>query len=310
MKFSGCTLAILPTTACTSKRDKSNRSHKDLSLRRGPTELILKPALGGSIVSLTYQQRHILRPSPPNITDVRQSAYFPLVPVCNRIANAKFEFNGRVVKLTPNHYDQTDHFHGLGWKTPWTVKVYSETTAELEFYHPRSEWPWTFLSKQRFLLGSDSLRITLSVTNLDRDPMPASLGFHPYFPRTALTQLVTGYDGHWTTDKTGDAMSWRPGPAGRDYRIPASLEGVNTLDTTHSQFSGAAVISEAGRPTIMISASENLDKVHIFSPHDRNFFCVEPVMNHPAPFKNKKSGLYTLHPEETLSAWISISMKN
>ncbi|WP_234717033.1 hypothetical protein [Ensifer adhaerens] len=43
------------------------------------------------------------------------------------------------------------------------------------------DWPWDFRSEQHFELGDESLRLTLTVENRSERPMPAGMGWHPYF---------------------------------------------------------------------------------------------------------------------------------
>ena len=60
---------------------------------------VLRPELGGSVASLTWKGRDVLRPTPAEATDPLQTACFPLVPYANRIAGGRFAFGGREAVL-------------------------------------------------------------------------------------------------------------------------------------------------------------------------------------------------------------------
>jgi aldose 1-epimerase len=48
-------------------------------------------------------------------------------------------------------------------------------------YREDQDWPWCFEAVQDFQLVQDALTLSMSVRNLDKRPMPAGLGRHPYF---------------------------------------------------------------------------------------------------------------------------------
>src|SRR5205085_895702 len=128
-------------------------------------------------------------------TDPLGLGSFPLVPFAGRIAEGQFDFAGRQIRLPPNLAGETDAIHGQGWRNPWQVAGHETSTAALVFDHPAGAWPWDYRAEQTFTLRPNALIQRLSVTNTSREPMPAGLGVHPYFPRDHETRLqaeVTG----------------------------------------------------------------------------------------------------------------------
>ena len=62
-------------------------------------------------------------------------------------------------------------------------------SAVLSFDHPADTWPWHYIATQTLTLRADSLDLALSVENRDSTPMPAGLGWHPYFHKGQGAQL-------------------------------------------------------------------------------------------------------------------------
>src|SRR5690349_19692302 len=94
-----------------------------LTLRSGPLELVLFPALGGSIVRFEHlgpqARTAILRGADGLPSDILKVASFPLVPYVNRIRGGQFGFRGREVTMQPNMTGDPSPLHGQGWLSPW-----------------------------------------------------------------------------------------------------------------------------------------------------------------------------------------------
>jgi aldose 1-epimerase len=166
--------------------------------------LVVAPGMGGSLVRFDWRGLPILRPSPgTNILDV---ACFPIVPFSNRIANGRFDWQGRRVGIAPN-FPGSNHphpLHGFGWLSSWHVSDSSRTTAVLEHVYPGGEWPWPYRAELVYALDERGLRASLSLTNLADTAMPAGVGFHPYFPRDTGTIYRGLHCGEWRND--GDCL--------------------------------------------------------------------------------------------------------
>ena len=76
-----------------------------LTLTQGGSRCDLLPQLGGSIGAWMVRGQQMLRPASAAGIEARDpyaTAGFPLVPYSNRIANGRFEWNGKLIGLTPN----------------------------------------------------------------------------------------------------------------------------------------------------------------------------------------------------------------
>jgi aldose 1-epimerase len=258
--------------------------------------LTLRPDLGGSIATLRHDGRDILRPTPATATDPLESACFPLVPYANRIANGRFSFDGRACHLPTNHPGQAHPLHGIGWKSAWTVSGQDEHSATLIHSHNADEnWPWTYAAEQHIELSERGLRITLSVENCDTRPMPAGLGFHPYFPATPETCLQFEAKSVWLADaqmlptQTAEAAHFA------DWSTGETVQRTSLIDNAYADWCGSAHI-EAPFGSLELTG-ENTPLLHVFMPPGADFFCAEPVSDMPDALNRAK--VTTLKPGQS-----------
>lgn len=252
-------------------------------------ELELAPERGGAVIRFDWRGKSLFRAvCGSNIFDV---ASFPLVPFSNRIANGRFEFEGRSVFLSPN-FPGADHphpLHGFGWLSEWSLIEADQTLATLRFRHERGEWPWCFTATQHFNLGAGGLEMRLLLVNDDDRPMPFGLGFHPYFPRDDDTLYLGFHRAEWQTSDDGLPLRLKQMKTGHDWwdRKPV---GTRAVDTVYAEREGALHILWPSRGhSITILPSGNLDHSVIYTPAGADFFCVEPVSQRTDAF-NRRPG--------------------
>jgi aldose 1-epimerase len=264
------------------------------------------PALGGALGRFVWDGRDVTRPTPPGATDVLDSGNFPLVPYCNRIPNGRFSFGGHEVALSPNLDGHPHALHGHGWRVAWTVESADDAHAVLSFDHAPGEWPWAYRAEQRFSLGENGLRLDLSVTNTGDQPMPAGLGFHPYFPAGDDTRLQAGVTGVWMIDQDCLPTTHVQGAWRSDWAAGALTAVSELIDNCYTGWDGVATLSRPGATTT-ITASPDCRWLHVYSPPGADFVCAEPVANRPDPFNGQDSGIKVLAPGETSSVWMAIA---
>lgn len=99
---------------------------------------------------------------------------FPMVPFAGRVRDATLVFDGVTFSLPatlPPHA-----IHGTVLDRPWAVVGESTIATELG-----PDWPFGGRAVQSFELGADHLTCRIEL-HAD-EPMPASIGWHPYFLR-------------------------------------------------------------------------------------------------------------------------------
>lgn len=289
-----------------------------ITLRAGGAGLALAPEAGGSIVRYWIDRGaatwDVLRPWPaPRSDQVFQSAAFALVPYSNRIRTGRFSFQGRDVALPLNRPPERHSIHGLGWQTAWKARAVREHEAILECRHAGDPWPWAFLATQHLTLGPASLSVALTLRNESDTPMPAGLGWHPYFPRTPRATLAADVRAMWLTDDEVMPTTLAPPRPEADLSGGVKVDVVG-LDNCFVGWSRRAAIEwpEPGMRLIM-TAEAPLDFLVVYTPPGRPFFCVEPVSHVTDAFNlatagRTDTGTRALAPGESLRAVLTLTL--
>jgi aldose 1-epimerase len=144
---------------------------RPLVLEAADVRLEISPVDGGRISSVVVRGSELL------VTEgagpiLRGS--FPMAPFAGRIRRGHFRFADRDVQLGLNH--PPDAIHGTVLDRPWQVD--DPTTLSIDL---GSGWPFVGRVVQRFALRDDGLDVSLTL--LADEPMPAALGWHPWFRR-------------------------------------------------------------------------------------------------------------------------------
>ena len=255
-------------------------SHEALvTLRAGPLELVLCPAVGGSIARFDWLAGRvrvpIMRACDGAPDQVLAAASFPLVPFVNRIRDGRFDFRGREVRLAPNMPGDPSPLHGQGWLMQWRVVSASARTAELETDHAAGEWPWAYRATQAFSLDEEALTVTLRCRNLSADPMPCGLGQHPYFPCGPETRIATSVNHVWTIDDK--VLPLDRVPARGRYDLSDRRVCGQNLDHGFDGWGGSARISDPQLPFSLEMSSPTAQFFQLYSPADGQLFVAEPV---------------------------------
>ncbi len=133
---------------------------------------VVLPADGGRLGSLIIDGRELLvtrRPEGP----ISWGSY-PMAPWAGRIRHGELAFSGREYRLPlgmPPHA-----IHGVVYDRPWQVVAPGTISIELD-----ERWPFRGRVSQRFALDADGLEITMTLAA--DEPMPAVIGWHPWFRR-------------------------------------------------------------------------------------------------------------------------------
>lgn len=283
-----------------------------IALTAGDYRLELDPERGGSVLRFDWRGTPLFRPvCGPLILDV---ACFPLVPFSNRIAFGRFRVGEQTVSLQPNFPD-SDHphtLHGFGWLSKWHVVEGDGQSAVLEHQYPGGEWPWPYVARQGFHLTASGLTMELSVTNHGGDPMPAGLGFHSYFPRNAATIYHGLHRGEWQNDPDclPEWLDLRERPQDWWEGAPVASRAV---DTVYTEREGSLLITWPDRElALRMNPSPSLPHTVVYSPADRNFFCVEPVshMTNAINLPASSDEMQWLAPNTGLAVSVGLSVVN
>lgn len=292
-----------------------------ITLRADGAGLTLAPACGGAVTRYWLERDGAtwewLRPTPPEALRDAQpylTAAFPLVPYSNRIREGRFTFRDRPVALPLNRPPEHHAIHGHGWQSAWRPVHVGPTEARLEYRHAVSEWPWPYRATQRFTLTPASLTVALTLTNEGDTPMPAGLGWHPYFPRTPRATITADVRSVWLTDREMMPTTLVPPAAAADPSHGVAVDTV-ALDNCFVGWNRRATIEwpERGAGLVM-AAGPPLDYLVIFTPPGRPFFCAEPVSHVTDAFNlaaagRADTGRQVLEPGATIETTITLTAR-
>lgn len=273
-------------------------------LRAGDLRLLLRPEIGGAIAGLWHGDTMVLRSNADGDADsARELGCFPLVPYSNRLGYCRFHWRGHGYTTAPN-FDVGPHsLHGIGWRRPWNVLAADTEHVLLRLHHAGdADWPFAFDATQRIDLSPDRLRIEMTATNRHAEPAPMGLGWHPYFPKRARSRMHLELAARWEPDAAGLPT--------RAVAQPGIDADVATLAFDHcfDRWQGAARLRDE---RLQLRLTSSLDRVVVFTPQDKPFYCVEPVSHvtnaiHMAD--PEAHGLRTLAPGETMTAWMALDI--
>lgn len=263
----------------------------------------MAPERGGSILAFEWRGQPLMRPTHgAGILDV---ACFPLVPFSNRIAGGRFGWGGREIALEPNfpEVDPCNPIHGFGWLSAWDVLNIGDGELRLEHRHAASAWPWSYRAELVYALDAQGLRAQLFLTNQSAEPMPAGLGFHPYFPRAGTTRYHGLHRGELRSDASAMPLELDLKEGPKDWWQGAAV-GSRSVDTVYTGREGALEVFWPERDlALRISPSDNLSDTCVYVPEGEDWFCVEPV-SHMTDALNRPDApapMASLAPEETLA---------
>lgn len=266
--------------------------------------LTLDPQRGASITAFRFQNGdEIMRTCTDNTHEPRTTACFPLLPTVGRICNASFEWFEKSYRLSPNMLPEPHYIHGEGWlSTAWQIVEQQSEKVTVALQYQTGNWPFAFTAHLTYTLQNNLLRGEITIKNNEPLIVPIGIGFHPYFPKTKYSKMITHAQCVMLVDNDGI-----PTDIVRDDPLLLHLNNgtilQQVLDNCFSQWSQRCVL-EQERHTVTLS-SHNLPCLHCYVP-DEDCFCIEPVshfpnainMHHPLLEEN----MTTVRPQETISA--------
>ena len=273
-------------------------------LHAGALRLAVRPDLGGCIAGLWHRDTPILRSTEPALlVNSRQSGSFPLVPYSNRLGYRRFRWKGHDHTTQANFDDNPHSLHGVGWLRAWEVISTSAVEVVLRYRHVAdADWPFAFEATQYFTLTPQSLTVQMVVSNTGEQAQPVGLGWHPYFPKRARSRLHIELSDRWDSDATQLPVRKVPQPG-----IDSDISHLD-FDNCFEGWKGPARIRDE---KFSLQLSSSLQLLVVYTPQDKDYFCVEPVSHvsnaiHMAdPLAH---GLRSLAAGETFDAWMKLEV--
>jgi aldose 1-epimerase len=287
-----------------------------VALAQGGYELVVAPGFGARIVSFRHGARCLLRPTPEAVLaspKVYEFAGFPLMPYSGPLFGPGFTFAGLAHALHRTVREEPTATHGDAWISSFAVTQSDPAalTLEMEPVPEPGTFPIRWHGFVRYQLSDRGLSVRLRVTSRDHRPMPAGIGFHPYFPKYKGTRLKFEALGVWPADapeavatgcgKLIGGLSFREGPDVSDMVVDRLYEG----------WDGKAVLTASDGFKTVLAADGALDKLQIYSAWDYPYVCIEPVSNANDGFNRMAAGVAShgvrvLEPNQSVEGTIRI----
>jgi aldose 1-epimerase len=242
-------------TSSGTGRVADGRGGDVLVLEVGDVRAVVRPQDGGRLGSVVVAGRELL------VTDREPGPMwwgaYPMAPWAGRVRYGRFSFAGLEHQLPlgmPPHA-----IHGVVYDRPWRVVDATTIAIDLD-----GRWPFRGKVTQRFVLDEDGLEVTMTLEA--EEPMPVSIGWHPWFRRV----LEPG-DDPVVLDFVADEMLVRDAeglPSGR--RMPPSG---GPWDDAFTGISRGPVLAWPGRLRLALTSSCAWWVVYSEPDHA---ICVEP----------------------------------
>ena len=261
-----------------------------IELQAGNSRCTLSPEDGGRLASLAVAGVALLVERADENADPLSWGCYPMAPFAGRVRAGRFSFDGNEYQLVPNLAPHA--IHGTVFVQPWSVSDLNDSSVTMTC--PLGDhWPFGGVAHQRIELTAVGLACTLGVT-ADDLPMPAQVGWHPWFVKPATVQLnfAAMYRRDGAGIPTGDLVAPPEGPWDDCFVDPlAPLE----------------LRYESGDRTLTLTVSSDCPCWVVYD-QPRHATCVEPQSGPPDGFNAMGSPAATLlEPRETLEHTMQLS---
>jgi aldose 1-epimerase len=280
-------------------------------------EVSIAPAFGNNAYEMKVAGKNVFwTPTTDPAEMIRHPRHLGnpfLAPWANRLDHDGFYANGKAYSLDTSvkNFGRDpwgQPIHGLLTFSPlWEVTEVrgdadsASVTSRLEFWrHPdlMAQFPFAHTIEMTYRLHEGVLEVVTRVRNLGAEPMPLSLGFHPYFrlydaPRDAWKVTLPVREHVTLSPKlipTGQST-----PAG-DFGSPFTLGNRQVDDVFSGLITGAggraefAVQGKAEKITVIYGPKYRVAVV--YAPPGRDFICFEPMTGPTNAFNMAEAGLY------------------
>jgi galactose mutarotase-like enzyme len=168
----------------------------------GEDSLAVDTAAGGRICSLILAGRErILRVPAAGIDPGIGWGCYLMAPFVGRVKDGIVKWSGRTVQLRLN--DGRNSIHGAALDADWTVLDSTASSVKMSCRFDESRWP--FKGSMTQSLGIARGRLTLRAEVHADEPMPAAIGWHPWF-RSAGEPLKVGLKSDAVLRLAGDLI--------------------------------------------------------------------------------------------------------
>ena len=262
-------------------------------------EVWIAPSLGNRAYAMNVGGENILHMPAEDVSQLHELSGIPfLAPWANRIPGGGFRANGNwyafneslgVLRIHPGHIA----IHGMLTASDlWRVTgVGADPTgawvvSRLEFWrYPRlmANWPFAHEYEMKYRLAGGELTVSISVKNLSEEPMPVSIGFHPYFtipgvPRDQCSAHIPARKGVVVDERLCATGEFRANSLPDPTPLASHTLDDGFTDLVRDKDSDEAVFwVEGGRRRIEVVFGPQWQVGIVYAPPGQDFICFEPM---------------------------------
>ena len=272
--------------------------------------LKISPDMGASIINILEKNKNIniFRPFDNNKKIKKYNSYFTgyfvTVPYFGPIRKKSFyDYNkDDYISLQRNHILEQETIHGEGWISKWNINKLTKNSIELFFNHNgKIGFPCKYKAIQKFTLMKNSLIVTISIENLDKHSFDCGIGFHPWFNISKNSKIYSNSFNYLQEKKSNNFKKTK--------FLNKKFLDLNRykIDKTFLNWNGKSKLIINKDVSLNIKNIKNINNLHIYSPRNEDFFCIEPVTNITDAYYLKKlgrkdHGLISLKPNKKIRA--------
>jgi aldose 1-epimerase len=232
-----------------------------------------------------------------------------LAPWPNRIAEGRYDFDGRRLQLPINEPARNSAIHGLVRWSAWTPEERSPSRVVLRHdLYPRPGYPFALRLLNEYSLSAEGLRVSMTATNIGVDRCPFGAGMHPYlFPGTRVDTALLQLPARRVLD--ADARSASVDGTELDFRPerPLAETALDTCFTDLEREGDGLARVRITRPELGASVTLWVDGAYeylmLYTGDDRpdvsrRSLAVEPMTCPPNAFRSGE-GVIVLEPGES-----------
>ena len=324
--------AALPAVAIAQPYTaRQNGDVVELQDTKNQTTVSIVPSVGNIAFKMSVKGQDILRWPFASVAEFKAKPAMQGIPFmgpwANRLDEQAFYANGRryAFDMDLGNVRGAIPIHGfLTTNDQWkVVEVKADgssarATSRLDFYRNpmwMKQFPFAHTIQMTYTLQDGVLQVATRIENLSTDPMPVSIGYHPYFQLTDSTRE------QWTISvaaKTNWLLASNKVPTGETQPIESFLRdpqaaALKDYDIDHvfsdlvRDGSGRSVMSVKGKSQqIDVAVGPNYRAMVVYAPKPappgdpnpnasaaaRNFVCFEPMAAITNAMNLAHKGLY------------------
>ncbi len=172
----------------------------------------------------------------PATTTPPYGAGIVLVPWPNRVADGRWQLDGKAQQLDLTEPARHNAIHGLLRYTAYRVVERSESTITLSAaVYPQHGYPFLLETSVNYELAADELRVTHEIVNRSDAAAPVAVGAHPYLrlgdvPIDELTLEVAATTHFEVDDRLNPVAEHEVAGTPFDLRTPSLIGGLELDD--------------------------------------------------------------------------------